>query len=856
MGGFFDSDDLEVERGDEAPRIAKIVPVKNYTCEDCGLYKSCNSPKMKPTGQGARRVLIVMEGPSKEEDSTGRRLSGESGQIFQEALEASGYSLKDVWITNAPLCRSGTEAPSPTQLQACSQVLTKLIKELNPVAIVPLGKNALDCLFFGRMMGKSLGDFVGESIPDQVHGTWVFPSWAPMMVLKQYRDPVMHRQIAQTIKLAIEYPSLHEFPQAPGFENVIVLTDEKEVVDLLIDLRSRSALAYDYETQSKKPQRAEVNIWSASISDGHRAWSFPFFKGVAFLKAWKYLLTSPRIKKICQNGKFEAIWTFVKLGYWPDSLHWDTMLAAHCLNNKQSTGLKFQSFLKLGVPDYSKDISGFFDSTTAEKDKWGGNALNLIHKAPQDKLLLYGGLDSLYTYRLWQIQREKATDHILQGIQFLTESSMWLAKAESQGIQLSEQEAMKVQEELTQKLDRIEARVLSMDELKKWDKPVRFRLSAPADLTHLVFNVLKYKPESFTATGKPAADKEAMEKIDLPIVKKVMEWRTWAKVRDTYIKGFLREAVDGVIHPSFNIHTVDTFRSSSDAPNFQNVPKRDPRVAKPIRLLLKPRPGHYLAEYDYKAVEVGISSCYNKDPVLIKYITDPSTDMHRDMGEELFLYEPGTLPKAARGVAKNSFVFPEFYGSYYEQVAPDLWNKAPPETKEHLKSKGFKTLAQYKEHVKAVEASFWGDRFSVYASWKKKNLKQYEAKGYIDLHTGFRCLGPMKRNEVSNYGTQGSAFHCLLRTFNRVSEALEKRGLRSRVIGQIHDAIVADIYPEEEEEVDKIIWYYGTQEIRSAWDWILVPLSIEKSRSAVDGSWAEMEDCGLLDFSGFVPENL
>ncbi len=855
MGGFFDSEDVEVERGDEAPRVRKIAEVKNYSCEDCGLYKSCNTPKSKPTGQGSSGVLVVMEGPSKEEDSTGRRLSGESGGIFKEALEAAGYSLKDIWITNAPLCRSGAEVPSPIQLQACSQVLKELVGTLKPKAIITLGKNALDCLFFGRMMGQSLGDFVGEAIPDQIHGTWVFPTWAPMMVLKQYRDPVMLRQIAQTIKRAIE--NQEPFPtQLPVIDDVEILTSESQVVQVLNELRSRSALAYDYETTSKKPQRGEAAIWSASISDGEKAWSFPFFKGPEFLKAWKRLLTSPRIKKICQNGKFEALWTFTKLGYWPDSLHWDTMLASHCLNNKQSVGLKFQTFLKFGVPDYSKRISGFFESTPAEKEKWGANALNMVHKAPQDELLLYGGLDSLYTFHLWKIQEQLASDHVLQGIRFLTESSMWLAKAESQGIQLSEAAAVQVQEEITQKLDRIENRVLSMEEIKQWDRPTRFRLSAPADLTHLVFDILKYKPESYTATGKPAADKEAMEKIDLPIVKKVMEWRTWAKVRDTYIKGFLREAVDGVIHPSFNIHTVDTFRSSSDAPNFQNVPKRDPKTSKPIRLLLRPRPGHYLAEFDYKAVEVGISSCYNKDPVLIKYITDPSTDMHRDMGEELFLYEPGTLPKAARGVAKNSFVFPEFYGSYYEQVAPDLWNKAPPETKEHLKEKGFKTLAQYKEHVKAVEASFWGERFSVYASWKKKNLKQYESRGYIDLHTGFRCLGPMKRNEVSNYGTQGSAFHCLLRTFNRVSWAMEKLGMDSKIIGQIHDAIVADISPEEEEMVDKLVWYYGTQEIREAWGWILVPLSIEKSRSAVDGSWAEMEDCGLLDHTGFVPEIL
>jgi hypothetical protein len=67
------------------------------------------------------------------------------------------------------------------------------------------------------------------------------------------------------------------------------------------------------------------------------------------------------------------------------------------------------------------------------------------------------------------------------------------------------------------------------------------------------------------------------------------------------------------------------------------------------------------------------------------------------------------------------------------------------------------------------------------------------------------------------------------------------------LIGQIHDSMLPDYSDDEEKELDYAIWNYGTQKIREYWDWIIIPLSIDKSRSGINGSWAEMESCGLLD---------
>ena len=98
-------------------------------------------------------------------------------------------------------------------------------------------------------------------------------------------------------------------------------------------------------------------------------------------------------------------------------------------------------------------------------------------------------------------------------------------------------------------------------------------------------------------------------------------------------------------------------------------------------------------------------------------------------------------------------------------------------------------LSDYVEHVETIERIFWDERFPVYKQWKKDIYNSYLRKGYIESLTGFRYYGPLQKREACNYPIQGSAFHCLLRTFSRLSERIEKERLRSKVVGQIHQIV-------------------------------------------------------------------
>lgn len=858
MAGFFEIEDTQIIRGDEvSSKKGSHASFANANCDTCGLYTQCNSPKLKPSGEGQLGILIVGETPGKEADDKGVQLLG---RTFRHIVEDLDLDLNThFWITTALRCEPPHDEgkdrnPSPMELAACRKRLMSVIEEYKPKVIILLGKYAVDGLIGHRLMGRignkmSAEDWAGCQIPDQELGIWLCPTWSPSYIAAASEDPVVERQVKSHLKAAIKLAGV-PFPKKDYLAQCFPIYDVKDAINIIRDCRmSRKDSAFDYETTGRKPYRAGHRIVTASISDGEQAYGFPFFNDPDFLTEWWKYLMSPKQRKTAHGSKFESIWTRVILGYWP-VIQGDTCLGAHSLHNKKPNNLKFLTYIHFGVMGYDAEIDPYLEAPKQQEELFGANAFNLIDQAPKDKLVLYNAGDSLFTNLEDRYQIATLSEDKQRGLAFMITGARRLAEAEYNGLCLDEAHSAETRAAMDEKTTTLEAEIRRMPELKLWDRPKPFRVSADNDLTHLLFDLMKYEATVFT-TGKnpkPKADKDTMEKIDEPIVRKVLEWKKWKKARDTYLLDFLRESVDGVMHPFFNLNIVDTYRSSSDSPNFQNIPKRQKEIMKMLRVLLKPHPGHRLIEYDFKGVEVSISACYHKDSNMIKYIEDPTTDMHRDTGCDIYMKTKDQLTKAERQVAKNAFVFPEFYGSYFEQVAPDIWNDSPPDSIAHLKSNGIRNMKDFTKHIQEIENIFWGERFPVYAEWKKKYFKDYQKKGYVDLFTGFRCEGPMRKNQVVNYPIQGTAFHCLLYTLIHVMDEMERLGLQSRTIGQIHDADINSVHPDEEKIVDYLIWYWGTQKIREDWDWINVPLGIEKSYTAVDGTWAEMDDGGLLKF--------
>ena len=452
-----------------------------------------------------------------------------------------------------------------------------------------------------------------------------------------------------------------------------------------------------------------------------------------------------------------------------------------------------------------------------------------------------------------------------QAYRLLHDGVLALTNAQEQGIRIDMEYCRKKEKELDREIKDLEGQVYSTKFYRHWQHTLggkKPNISSNSQLGTFLYKVKKLKPSKQTTTGQGSTDEEALQQLNIPELNQLLKIRGLKKIRDTYLKGFVKEQVNGYIHPNFNLHLVKTYRGSSDGPNFQNIPKRDEIARALVRKALYPRPGHQLLEADYSGIEVCISASYHEDPTMVKYIKDPSTDMHRDMAQQIFLLDefnkkiPGH--KTLRSAAKNGFVFPQFYGDYYGNCSVSMacsWGKLP-EGKwrkgqgmelgdgvlgDHLISQGFKSLDHFTDHIQKIEKHFWGKRFKVYAKWKEQLWEFYQKNGYIDLATGFRCSGPMGYNDVTNYPIQGAAFHCLLWSFIQTDKYLQENKMQTKLIGQIHDAMVLDIYPPELTHVVEVLEDIMTVQLPKAWDWIKVPMTIEMDLADIDASWNDVE---------------
>ena len=378
-------------------------------------------------------------------------------------------------------------------------------------------------------------------------------------------------------------------------------------------------------------------------------------------------------------------------------------------------------------------------------------------------------------------------------------------------------------------------------------------LTSREQLAAVLFEDQGHECSSWTSGGKtgkkrrPQLDEEALLRIGTKYTKGFLRHEKLSKLHGTYLKGVRREVEsDGLLHPFFNLHTVTTYRGSGSDPNFQNIPIRNSDIAKIIRRAFIPRDGHVLVEVDYGQIEVRVACCLSQDEKLT-YDTLHG-DMHRDMAAECFKLPVEEVTKAIRGTAKGGFVFAEFYGDWYKQCTRNLWDaierrnlvtEAGVPLGDHLAAQGFAERGDcnrkqkepragtFEAHIKAVEDRFWNDRFSVYNDTRKRWVEEYRERGYIDLVTGFRCHGPMRRNQVMNYHIQGPAFHCLMWSLTTLNVELKRRRMGTKIILQIHDSIVADVPLAEVDDYLVLVNEISTTRLRAAWDWITVPFTIE-----------------------------
>ncbi len=373
-------------------------------CAKCGLYKHCKSPKMEGSGRANKPILFVAEAPGKAEDARGIQLVGHAGQLLRETLHEIGIDLDMCRKINAINCRpEKNRTPTSLEIDHCRPMVWNEIRSSAPNVIVTLGASALESLI-GRDWKAALGGigrWRGYQIPHRELGAWICPTYHPSFLLRQDEKDGSHVLFRTDLTNAVS--KMREpvpIPEQKEAASVGLIWDEQDAIDVITEVTEHNEIvAFDYETTGLKPQAEGHDIISCAISsEDFGTWAFPMTRKL--YPAWiKFLISETR--KVAANLKFEEKWSQHIFGVCVNEWVWDTMLAAHVLDNRRGVSpMDFQAYAILGVRDYSSHLKPYLKG----KDDKNANSLNRIHDVDLEELLVYNGIDALLERQLAEIQ--------------------------------------------------------------------------------------------------------------------------------------------------------------------------------------------------------------------------------------------------------------------------------------------------------------------------------------------------------------------------------------------------------------------------------------------------------------------
>lgn len=321
-----------------------------------------------------------------------------------------------------------------------------------------------------------------------------------------------------------------------------------------------------------------------------------------------------------------------------------------------------------------------------------------------------------------------------------------------------------------------------------------FNINSPKKLSEILFDKLGIKPIKKTKTGY-STDAEVLEKLSNkhPIADQIVEYRTYQKLKSTYIDG-LKDLIDdtGRIHSYFNQTNTATGRISSQDPNLQNIPIRT-EAGRKIRKAFVSKDGYTLVDSDYSQIELRILAYIAKDEKML-HAFEEGFDIHRKTASEVFNIPFDEVDSEHRSRAK-AVNFGIVYGISDYSLSQDL-KISRKEAKEYIDNyfEKFSGVHKYMNDVveKAKEDGYVKTLFN-----RRRNIPELQNSNY-----NIRAFGERVALNMPIQGTSADIIKiAIVKIFNKFREL----GIDAHIIVTVHDEIVVEAKNEEVDKVRKII---------------------------------------------------
>jgi DNA polymerase-1 len=588
--------------------------------------------------------------------------------------------------------------------------------------------------------------------------------------------------------------------------NYQLVTDEKELFDIVNGIPKDSIVAFDTETTGLDSLNEDI-VGFSFCYENSKSYYVPishFYLGVPeqiSKEVAKQAIELLNIHKLVLHN-FKYDFEIVKNNFGVElSLYADSMIMAWLLNSDKAVGLD-----KLALEEFNHTMISFKDIV-----KKGENFSNI----DLEDACKYAAEDAyitklLYDRLLVSLEKEEVIYEVAKELEF--PFIKVLSELQTNGIKVD----VNFLEELkgTNKAY-IDTLVSSIYELSGCE----FNINSPKQLGEVLFVNLELPHGKKTKTGY-STNEQVLQKLkgEHPVIDKLMEYREAFKLQSTYIEPLLELGLskkDNRIHTSFLQTGTATGRLSSKNPNLQNIPVRS-EAGRNIRKGFIAKEGYKLFSVDYSQIELRLLAHFSKDKALCDAFNN-AEDIHTRTAIEIFGEEDAA---SKRNIAK-SINFGLIYGMGAKKLGEALG--IPTKEAKGYIEKYFESFTNIKEYLSSIENDAQNNGYIKTLLGRKRKF---------DFASATPMLKAAYLREAVNAVFQGSAADLIKLSMLEIFQKYQGRE-DVKMLLQIHDELIFEI---KEESLDEVVSEIKT--IMSNIHTLEIPLEVSGS---IGDNWSELK---------------
>ncbi|WP_346749366.1 DNA polymerase I [Prevotella jejuni] len=563
-----------------------------------------------------------------------------------------------------------------------------------------------------------------------------------------------------------------------------LIENEGELRQLCDFFITKEFVSIDTETTSTDAINAELVGLSFSAEES-KAFYVPvpanYEEALKVVEIFKPLYESDKIMKIGQNIKYDYE-VLTRYGVTIQGKMFDTMIAHYLIQPELHHNMDYLAETLLGYQTiHIEELLG----PKGKKQK------NMRDLSPTD-IYEYAAEDADITLRLRNVLEPRLKELGVEELFWNIEMPLVrvLADMELNGVCLDTEALQDTSKIFTERMKQYEQEIYK-------EAGEEFNISSPKQVGDILFGKLQImdKPKK-TKTGQYVTSEEVLQSLEnkSPIVRNILNYRGMKKLLSTYIDALpkLINPRTGHIHTSFNQALTATGRLSSSDPNLQNIPVRTDD-GKEIRKCFIPEEGCLFFSADYSQIELRIMAHLSEDENMMEAFRE-GHDIHRATAAKIWHEDINKVTDAQRKKAKQAN-FGIIYGitTYGLAQRMDISNA---EAKDLIQDyfRTFPKVQAYMEHAKEVA------RAKGYAE------TLFHRRRYLaDINSRNATVRGFAERNAINAPIQGTEADIIKVAMVHIWERFKKEGIRSKMILQVHDELNFSVYPEEREQVERIV---------------------------------------------------